>query len=313
MQTNFNWGIINALNELVSLDIRELGAAAIQVTGTWVGTLTIQATVDQKNWFTVSGIDPVTLVPQSTFTANNEVVVPVAGYTWVRVKATAWTSGDAEISISASQAELGGLSVSGTGAGAGEVQGTSAAGATTTQGNPVRIGAKYKATPATRTDGQTSDLVTDVNENLKVTLATAISGENNPLDTTGVTQKPVISSSYSGTAFTNFGAASNANVTTVPTMLKSISAHNENAAVRYLQVFNLAAAPTEDTSVPLFSFTIPAGTAAAPGRCNVGAEFFGEAGYYLSAGLSWGISVDKDNWDSTGVTVTEHIVNGVRV
>lgn len=57
-----------------------------------------------------------------------------------------------------------------------EVQGTSAAGSTTNQGYPVRLGAKYKATPATRTDGQTSDLVTDAAENLMTTLGTALKG-----------------------------------------------------------------------------------------------------------------------------------------
>lgn len=141
----------------------------------------------------------------------------------------------------------------------------------------------------------------------------ASAGENLPLDTQGVTQKPVVSSSYSGQAFSNFGAATNASVTTVPTMLKSINAQNENAAIRYLQVFNLAAAPTEDTSVPIFSWAIPAGTGAAPGIREIGADFFGEAGYYLSAGLSWGISVDPDVFDADAVTAGEHQINGVRV
>lgn len=44
----------------------------------------------------------------------------------------------------------------------------------TDSGNPVKVGGVYKATPATRTDGQRSDLVTDTNENLKVTQATAL-------------------------------------------------------------------------------------------------------------------------------------------
>lgn len=171
----------------------------------------------------------------------------------------------------------------------------------------------YKDTLPTLYDTETLTFQSDINGNLKITIATAIAGENIAQDTQAVTQKPIVSSGYSGRSFTNFGAASNANVATVPTMIKSIHAHNENAAVRYLQVFNLSAAPTEDTSVPTFSFTIPAGTAAAPGRATIGSEFFGENGFYLSAGLSWGISVDKDNWDSTGVTVTEHIVNGIYV
>lgn len=200
-----------------------------------------------------------------------------------------------------------------TGASATQVQGTSAAGATTTQGNPVRGGAIYKATPVTRTDGQTADLTTDANENLNVTIATSLAGENLPLDTEGVTQKPVVSSVYSGSSFTNFAAATNANVTTVPSMIKSISCSNISAALVYIQIFNLAAAPTEDTSVPIFSFSVPAGSATQPGIRELGSEFFGEAGYYLSAGLSWGISVDSDNWDSTGITASNHVVNGIRV
>lgn len=171
----------------------------------------------------------------------------------------------------------------------------------------------YHATPTTRTDGQGGPLESDTSGNLKVTDATAKAGENLPLDVHGVAQKAVVSSSYSGQAFSNFGAATNASVTTVPTMLKSIHAQNENAAIRYLQVFNLAAAPTDDSSVPIFSFAIPAGSATNPGICDKGSEFFGEAGYYLSAGLSWGISVDPDVFDNTGVTPGEHQVNGIRV
>jgi len=146
-----------------------------------------------------------------------------------------------------------------------------------------------------------------------VTNATAQAGENLPLDVQGVAQKAVISSSYSGQAFSNFGAATNASVTTVPTMLKSIHAQNENAAIRYLQIFNLAAAPTEDSSVPIFSFEIPAGSGTVPGLSIIGSEFFGEAGYYLSAGLAWGISVDPDVFDANAVTAGEHQINGIQV
>lgn len=40
------------------------------------------------------------------------------------------------------------------------------------------LGGIYKATPVTKTDGQRGDLVTDINENLKVTQGTAIAGED---------------------------------------------------------------------------------------------------------------------------------------
>lgn len=64
-----------------------------------------------------------------------------------------------------------------------EVQGTSEAGTSTNQGNPVRVGAKYKATAVTRTDGQTADLVTDASENLKTTDATAKSKTIDSIET----------------------------------------------------------------------------------------------------------------------------------
>lgn len=47
----------------------------------------------------------------------------------------------------------------------------------------------YKATPVTRTDGQKSDLVTDAQENWKVTLATNIAGEDIANDVTKVEQR----------------------------------------------------------------------------------------------------------------------------
>jgi len=191
-----------------------------------------------------------------------------------------------------------------------EVQGTSAAGSTAKQGNPVRIGAKYKATPVTRSDGETSDLVTDINENLKIVEQQAPQYENNTDGVASVAHKPVVSSTYSPTAFSNFGAANNANVKATNAQIFSIEAQNENAAIRYLQIFNLAAAPTDDSSTPIFSWAIPAGTANNPGICERGRDFFGQGGYYLSTGLSWGISVDPDVFDNTGVTAGEHQVNG---
>lgn len=58
-----------------------------------------------------------------------------------------------------------------------EVVGNVASGATDS-GNPVKVGGKYNATPPTLTDGQRGDAQLDVNGNTKVTLATAIAGED---------------------------------------------------------------------------------------------------------------------------------------
>lgn len=173
------------------------------------------------------------------------------------------------------------------------------------------VGGEYRASATTYADGDAVVNQYDANGNLKITAGTKIAGEDLENDTLGVTQKTVVGSTYSGTAFTNYGAANNANVKAAAGMIKSIRAQNENAAIRYLQIFNLAAAPTDDSSVPIFSFEIAAGSGTVPGVTEVGSNFFGEGGYYLSTGLSWGISVDPDVFDNTGVTAGEHQVNGV--
>lgn len=180
-------------------------------------------------------------------------------------------------------------------------------------GNPVKVGGRYSATAPTLDDGDRGDLQLDGNSNLRVTQATALAGEHLALDTLGVTPKPVISSTYSGTVFADFGSNKSASVTVVPSMLKSIRATNVNAAVRYLQVFNLAAAPTEDSSAPVLSIPIPAGSATAPAAVAVGANELGEAGLYLSAGLAWGISASVGVFNADAVTASEHTVNGIRV
>ena len=146
-----------------------------------------------------------------------------------------------------------------------------------------------------------------------VGLKSLIAGEDVDNHVLGTLPKPAISALYSPIAFTNFGTAAKANVKSVPGHIFSIDCQNENAAVRYLQIFNLAANPIDDSSVPLFSFMIPAGSGTTPGIRSFGREFFGEGGYYLPTGLSWGISVDPDVFDETGVTVGEHQINGTYI
>lgn len=61
------------------------------------------------------------------------------------------------------------------------------------------------------------------------------------------------------TTFTNSAATTNAtNIKASAGTVWSIVASNINAAARYLKVYNLAAAPTVGTSVPVFTLKIPA-------------------------------------------------------
>lgn len=92
--------------------------------------------------------------------------------------------------------------------------------------------------------------------------------------------------------------------------IKSLNASNINASARYLQLHNKASAPANgDTAI--FSFIIPEGAANAPGIREIGTEFFGEGGYYLSTGIAVGISTTAATF--TAATTTDHSINGIYV
>lgn len=93
-------------------------------------------------------------------------------------------------------------------------------------------------------------------------------------------------------------------VSPVNTNLYSIRATNENAAARYLWVFN---APIANGAAPLVGvFPIPAGSATAPASITLGDDVMGKNGVYLSAGLSFGFSTSKTAYTTTGIVATDH-------
>ncbi len=95
-------GTMAALNATVAIATGGRGTTAIEITGTWVGTISFQGTSDPAgtaavtaNWYQVNAPTPtVTALPIST-TANGLFRVNSAGYTAVRVIMSAYTSGTA--------------------------------------------------------------------------------------------------------------------------------------------------------------------------------------------------------------------------
>lgn len=98
-------GTLGAANDTVVLTPGAVGnECAVTITGTWVGTVTFQATVNGTTegggtWFSVPAIPPTasTPAPVTTATANGSWVVPGGPYLYVRAKMTAYTSGTANV------------------------------------------------------------------------------------------------------------------------------------------------------------------------------------------------------------------------
>jgi hypothetical protein len=83
----------------VTLQIANGATAAIQITGTWVGVQTFQATVDGTTFFQIPNTIPAT--------ANGMWTFSVAGFRAVRVRTTTFTSGSAVVSLRVSTASTG--------------------------------------------------------------------------------------------------------------------------------------------------------------------------------------------------------------
>lgn len=101
--------------------------------------------------------------------------------------------------------------------------------------------------------------------------------------------------------FTNSAATTNATLTknTAGTVW-SVLATNNNAAVRFLKLYNLTVAPTVGTSVPVLTLAIPAG-----GFIKIDG---GSNGLRFGTGISWALTTLGTDADATAVAAAEHKV-----
>lgn len=164
-------------------------------------------------------------------------------------------------------------------------------------------GITYNATPPVLADGETVGFQGDTAGNLKVYLASLLSGEDVTNNVLGTVRKHPIVSTYSPSVSTSFGTATTANAKNTAGILKGFSVSNVNAAIRYFQIFNTTGA----TTPVLFSFPIAAGSATVPQFREIGKEIFGDNGYYLSTGITWGLSTTRDSY--VAGTATDHQVH----
>ena len=97
-------GNITAISQSVALALNGKSGVAVQITGTWIGTLQFEGTIDGTNWVAINGVVAGTSTPGQTTTTNGIVRLTPSGLAQVRVTSTAFTSGTAVISIRASDA-----------------------------------------------------------------------------------------------------------------------------------------------------------------------------------------------------------------
>ena len=264
------------------------GGFSIEITGTWTGTLAFEQSQDGGVTYTAVDalIQGVNSIVQSV-TANGVFRGNCASDNWLRVRATATITGTAYINIVAqSPIDLSHVML---------VSGSAT--------SSIQVGLVYNTSPPAPASGATVPAQADSQGDQKVYLASLGAGEDLTNNVLGVVQKQIIASTYSPSIDTSFGTVVTHNSKATAGLIMSFDVTSINAAVRYFQFYN----STGSTATVLFSFPIPAGTSTAPARLTLGDTFFGNNGYCMSTGITWGISTTVATY--TAATNTDHVVN----
>jgi len=137
-------GTLGALNAVVNLPINGTSSLYALISGTWVGTIQFQGSVDGTNFIPLEAVQggPTNAYSTAGFTGNGGVRVALpAGFVQVQAKMTAYTSGTATVVMNVSEgiSNVETLQFNAANLNA-QVQGPTAAGSAVS-GNPVRIGA----------------------------------------------------------------------------------------------------------------------------------------------------------------------------
>jgi len=107
-QSLFQGTLIGA-DETVVIDALGQGTVGVQITGTWVGTLAFEGTIDNTNWFALNAAPIPSGATVTTTTANGQWVVLTGGVRNVRVRASAYTSGTVTVWLASSLARAPGV------------------------------------------------------------------------------------------------------------------------------------------------------------------------------------------------------------
>jgi hypothetical protein len=109
--SNDRWNVntVNALNGTVMGATAGCSSCGIAVAGTWSGTITFQASIDNVNFFNISVIDISTGFQVTTVSANGNYITPCGGYNAIQALMTSYSSGTAVVTFDAGEGSNEGL------------------------------------------------------------------------------------------------------------------------------------------------------------------------------------------------------------
>lgn len=350
-QTAQNLAMSSTANAVTVSSLNADATAAVQITGTWTGTLAFEGTVDNTNWFAVGAMAiGGTGAIVTTTTANGQWQADIAGFVGFRVRCSVTGTGTAAVSIRASIGTgLVGIDIP-LPAGTNQIGGVNISqinGATPVMGNGVSGPGALRVTVASDSSGQINTLgnladnaaFTDGTTRLHMagfifdeTAGTALTendgaaarvdskralvgvledattrGQRAAVNTSGGLAVTPTPHTAGGLTISRTISAASTNATSVKGsagQIFTIIAHNTNAAVRYLKLYNKATSPTVGTDVPVMTLPIPGNTAGAGFVLDTGGM-----GIVFGTGIGLALTTGVADADTGGVAANEIVVN----
>ena len=97
-------GTITAAGQTVDLTSPNRATSIVEVVGTWVGTLVVEGSNDGVTFYTVTSLNRATNSLTTAITASGAYDANTNGFQSLQIRASAWTSGTASISVYGSDA-----------------------------------------------------------------------------------------------------------------------------------------------------------------------------------------------------------------
>mgnify|MGYP001592237760 CR=1 FL=1 len=298
-------GTITATGNGNVLPVSGFNTGVFDVQGTFVATAVFEASTDKTVWNGLQVTNVASGASGTTATTTGLYKAGLSGISYVRARVSDYTSGTMSIFGRISSGASGG----GAGGGANITAGTinlatvvgNIADNAADSGNPVKIGGVYQGTAQVYASGDRTDLQTDASGYLKNVEQYAPGYEDNTNGVAGVLMKPVNSSTYQASLFTNLGGSVASIVKASAGNVYSAYACNLSGSVAWLQFHNVATVSPQG-SVPVYSFMLP------PGTTNV---FIGDRDFSPSHNFTTGIAVSigtaAGTLGTTGLTAANFV------
>jgi hypothetical protein len=92
--------VIYGTNRIVMYDVAGYSTAAVQISGTWAGTITFEGTLDNTNWVNIPGLPAlISSTLAGIATANQIIRFNIIGLQRFQVRFSSYTSGQATVTV----------------------------------------------------------------------------------------------------------------------------------------------------------------------------------------------------------------------